>query len=1079
MTLQGPAGHSTDLRPLEVRLLGTLEVLRSGEAVPLAAMKERSLLAVLALHPGELVSAERLAEALWGESPPPGAPATLQSYVSKLRRVLGHDFIQTRAPGYVFAVDPEAVDAVRFARLLIQGRDALAASRLEEAVGLLKDGLSLWRGRALAEFSYEQFAQAEASRLEELRLVATEELFEAQLALGRHGEVISDLQSVIEDHPLRERLWGQLMVALYRSGRQAEALRAFQVARTTMAEELGIDPTPALCRLEAAILAHDSSLDSPPPAASTVGQSAMNSEVARRLVGREREMRHLDASLRRALGGTGQVVLVCGEPGIGKTRLIEELALRARAAHMNVAWGRSYEAEGAPALWPWVQAITELMGHCNRESLERALAPVADEIAQVVPEVRRIVPEAEPPPAHVREGARFRLYEAVSGLLTRLATGRPLLLAIEDLHWADSPSLQLLVLLASKVGEHRILIVATYRDVDPVVGEDLGEALAGLARSMTCTRLALSGLDPHEVGQYLAQVAGSEPSAHLVAAVHSRTDGNPFYVSELGRLLQTEQDSSTAEPKPISAGVPIGIRDVIRRRVSRLPPGTRALLTAAAVVGRDFDLDLVLALSEDRERALDLIEPALENRILVENCDTRARFRFSHSLVSETLYEEMTTIARARLHLRVGEAIERLHGGEDTSHLTELAYHFFRSLPVGPVEKAFTYAIRAAEAAQAGLGYEQAEELFVRATELAQDLPTADQATCELDAQVRLSRLLMMTQGYATARIGAISARARALCKVVGDVRRVAPVLWGLAMFSLATSDFDTAEQLGDELRKRAEGPDEPLLLLASSSVLGMASFCRGELATAQVRLAQAIALADRMDDSVLIAFFGQHPAPHYRAWAAVLEWLRGEPQMADRLMSEAFEVAIGLDHEFSRAPVLLFDAMLAAIEGDVDRARLRGNDTVELAERFGFAMFAAGGRAVRGWAAARQGDAAFADAELEAALAAQLGRGSTMMLTLILGLLADARRTEGNVDEALRVVEQALERCGSGKERFWEAELHRLRGELMLTTGELGNEAEENIRRAIAVAREQGARALEARAAETLRHLNTTARTM
>ena len=212
----------------------------------LRAAKVRALLAMLALHPGQVLSADRLAEGLWGEATPPSAANTLQGYVSQLRRALGPETVVTRSPGYLLAVPAEATDAGRFERLVAQGRTALADARPEEAAALLEQALELWRGPVLAEFAYESFVQAEAARLEELRLVATEELADAKLTLGGHVELVSQLRTLVDEHPLRERLWGQLMLALYRSGRQAEALRAFAELRRRLREELGIDPSPVL-----------------------------------------------------------------------------------------------------------------------------------------------------------------------------------------------------------------------------------------------------------------------------------------------------------------------------------------------------------------------------------------------------------------------------------------------------------------------------------------------------------------------------------------------------------------------------------------------------------------------------------------------------------------------------------------------------------------------------------------------------------------------------------------------------------------------------------------------------------------
>ncbi len=252
--------HRAGDSKLELRLLGPLEVSTGGRVVPIGGPKPRTLLAVLALEAGRVVSVDRLVEDLWPAEPPRTAPHTIQVYVSQLRKALGSEAISTRAPGYVLELEPERVDLHRFVRLADEGRAALGAGDAVAAEVSLREALGLWRGTALADFTYEPFAQAEIARLDELRLVALEARLEADLALGRHAELVSELEALVDSQPLRERPRAQLMLALYRAGRQAEALAAYRAARETLVEELGIDPGPELRNLEAAILRQDASL---------------------------------------------------------------------------------------------------------------------------------------------------------------------------------------------------------------------------------------------------------------------------------------------------------------------------------------------------------------------------------------------------------------------------------------------------------------------------------------------------------------------------------------------------------------------------------------------------------------------------------------------------------------------------------------------------------------------------------------------------------------------------------------------------------------------------------------------------
>ena len=265
---------------LEFRILGPLEVWDGEKALQLGGQRQRAVLAVLAMHVGEVVPSERLITYLWGESPPPTAATSLQNAVSQLRKALGADVVETRTPGYALNAERDAVDARRFERLLSEARSADADHRIR----LVRDALELWRGPALGEFAYESFAQTEAARLEELRLTAIEERIEAELELGSAAELVGELEAIVREHPLRERPRGQLMLALYRSGRQAEALQAYQDARRMLVEELGIEPTPALQQLHASILRQESALQ--PQVVPGAGEDQLGEVVRALLSGR-------------------------------------------------------------------------------------------------------------------------------------------------------------------------------------------------------------------------------------------------------------------------------------------------------------------------------------------------------------------------------------------------------------------------------------------------------------------------------------------------------------------------------------------------------------------------------------------------------------------------------------------------------------------------------------------------------------------------------------------------------------------------------------------------------------------------
>jgi DNA-binding SARP family transcriptional activator len=424
---------------MDYRILGPLEAFDGERELLLGGARQRAVLALLLLRANTALTRDMIVDELWGESPPQTVGKVLQNCVSALRKELpaGVDKLRTVGSAYVLQLEPGELDRDRFERGLADGRAALEAGELEDAAERLTTALGLWRGPPLCDFSYERFAQDEIGRLEELQVAALEDRIEADLALGRHSEVIPEVEALVGRQPLRERLRGQLMLALYRSGRQAEALAAYRDARRTLLGELGIEPGRALQQLEQKVLAQDPALDLEgdrrPRAAKTSGKAQPGRRAAEPVIGRDEELAALEAGLEDALAGRGRLFVIVGPPGAGKTRLADELASRAKGRGANILWGRGWHGGGAPAYWPWRQAIRDASA---------------------------TLPELD---GSDTEG-RFRFFEAVTELLRAEATQAPLMLVLDDLQAADEESLLLLEFVASEVAEMPALILALGRE---------------------------------------------------------------------------------------------------------------------------------------------------------------------------------------------------------------------------------------------------------------------------------------------------------------------------------------------------------------------------------------------------------------------------------------------------------------------------------------------------------------------------------------------------------------------------------------------------------------------------------------
>jgi DNA-binding SARP family transcriptional activator len=579
---------------MDFHILGPLEVLSDGQALKLGGQKQRALLAILLLEANRVVSSDRLIDALWEDEPPEGALKTLQVYVSRLRKLLGGERLRTQATGYLLRVEPDELDLARFRSLQEEGR--------------LQEALSLWRGSPLADFAYRRFAQTEIARLEELHLSCLEERIERDLVGGRHAELVGELEALVAEHPSRERFSGQLMLCLYRSGRQAEALELYRAARETLVEELGIEPGRELRALHQAILEQDPGLEVA-VAAEPAAESSRGG-----FVGREPERAELIAGLDDAFACHGRLFLVVGEPGIGKSRLAEQLTEHARIRGARVLVGRCWEAGGAPAYWPWVQALRGYIRASEPEALGAQLGDAAADLAQLLPELARLFPRLPEPPSLESEGARFRLFEGISSFLRNAAQVRPLVLVLDDLHAADEPSLLLLQFVAREIADSRLLVICAFRDVDPSLRDPLSSALAQLVREPQAAQVALPGLSTRDVGEYIELSTGVEPTTPLAQAIHAKTEGNPLFVVETVRLLDAERRIADASVEP---RIPLGVRAVIDQRLRRLSEGCRSLLLAASVLGREFGLDALTRLSElPRDALLDMLDEALAERVV-------------------------------------------------------------------------------------------------------------------------------------------------------------------------------------------------------------------------------------------------------------------------------------------------------------------------------------------------------------------------------------------------------------------------------------------------------------------------------
>ena len=447
-------------------------------------------------------------------------------------------------------------------------------------------------------------------------------------------------------------------------------------------------------------------------------------------VGRQHEIDALCAALDAACAGNGRLALIAGEPGIGKTRIALELTDHAADRDARIVWGRCHEEAGAPPYWPWAQILRAVAVARDVEELRADLDAGASDIAGIVPEIRSRLPDLDTPiTLSDPSETRFRLFGSIARFLINLSRRQALVLVLDNLHWADVPSLRLLEFLAQELADSRLLVVGTYRETELSRQHRLSDTLGALARVPHITRLHLSGLNADDVRRFVATAAGIIPPAWLTSAIHDQTDGNPLFVREVVRFLAQQGHFNGAVPAsatPTAIRLPEGVREVIGRRLNLLSATCNEILTVAAVIGREFTLDVLVRACQPRieETVVEALDEALAARLIEET--SPELYQFTHALVRITLYDELRTGQRRRLHHAVGEAIEAVHHRDPEPVLADLAYHFRTSGLGADVERAIDFATRAGRAADTLFAYEDAISFFQNALDMLDSLTVDD-----------------------------------------------------------------------------------------------------------------------------------------------------------------------------------------------------------------------------------------------------------------------------------------------------------------------------------------------------------------
>ncbi len=711
-----------------VRLCGPVGLDSEGRslAASLPGRQGRLLFAYLVLNRDRDCGRAELTDLLWPERPPAAADSALSALLSKLRRALGDGALVGRSELRLAPPGPMDVD-VEVA--------AGAAVRAEAATDLRDWSAAIEEARTVLAIDLQTFLPDcegpwvnECRReLEVVRVRALEVLAEAGLRMGGRelGTAEQAARAAVAAAPFRESAHRLLMEVHAAAGNPAEALRAFEELRVLLRDELGTSPGPAAMAIHERVLRGESAAQAPvevvvepvpvvawpPPLAAALDRHP--------LVGRTQELAELEQHWDEAVSGNRPLVLLSGDAGIGKTRLAAELGRRARDDGALVLYGRFDEQ----ALAPYQPVVEMIRGWSSGTSLE----PLRERLGSRAAELAILFGELGPPPAdHAApdgdaDARRLRFFDAVAALFGEAGATAPLVLVFDDLHWADRPTLQLLRHIVRSPQPRRALLLGTYREAELEPGHALLELIADVRREGMLRHLALTGLAECEVAALVDALGVPATDRAFITALHGETEGNPFFIEEVVRHLRETHHELGAHISLTEAGVPDGVREVTGRRLKRLGSEPRKALQVASVIGREFDYDVLAAVAPlEDEELISALEEGVDARVLRE-AGRVGRYAFTHALVRATLYDGLSQLRRARLHGRVGEAIERLRSADVDSQLPQLAHHFAQAAPVEQPERAIDFALAAARRADRLLAWEEAAQHYraaLRAREL-------------------------------------------------------------------------------------------------------------------------------------------------------------------------------------------------------------------------------------------------------------------------------------------------------------------------------------------------------------------------
>ncbi|MFL5759921.1 MAG: ATP-binding protein [Thermomicrobiales bacterium] len=1024
---------------LQIHLLGAFEMRQDAAVLPsLESARAESLLAYLLLHRGVPQPRQRLAFLLWPDSTEAQARTNLRHLLHTLRHALPDidRFLDVTPRTLQWRPNvPLWLDVGVFTEAM---RRALQ-DRADE-LSALREAIEVYRGDLL-EGCYDEWIIDERERLQTQLLNALERLTSLLDARGDYAEAIRYADLLLQHDPLREETYRLLMRLHDVRGDRARALHVYHVCAATLERELGVEPAAATRSLYEALLPDDRQVVVPQRQGTRLGGPP--------LVGRQSEWSCLTSLWHEAASGRAQFVQITGEPGIGKTRLVEEFRFWCVHHGAIAAEGRSYAAEGTLA---YGQVAAWLRAEAIRARLDRLDRASFSELSRLLPELR--VDGFQPEPLSENE-QRQRLFEA--GATAMLTSGVPVLLVADDLQWCDRESLQFLHYVIRARPEARLLVAATARSDEVDDRHPLGELQASLHRLDRCTEIQLERLTLEEIGALAGHILGrpvEEPDVHML---YQETEGSPLFVVEVLRAGWQSGGTGRASMSP-------KVQAVIQARLAQLSDPARALVDYAATIGRAFPTDVLAnAADANEDQFVHGLDELWRRRIIREQ--GAGMYDFGHDKIREVAYLSLSPARRSQVHLRVAQALESRFAQDLDQVSGELARHYEGA---GRKEQAIVWYGRAAEAALQLHSNDKAVRLIEKALDLLRALPeTSEQLRRELALLEPLSAPLGISQGWATDRMATMLNRALDLSRALG-LEPSSPILRSLSIASLSRRDFAAASDYGERLRARGERNANDILLVEADYVLGIAAYWQGGFQTARAHFEAAVrryAPAHRREH---LLHYGLDPKVICLSRLANTLWVLGYPASAIRAKDDALAFANQVGHSYSREVTLVFAAFLALELHDNEAIRAYAQEFMRLQGEHGTRAIQTNSRAFDGYVDILDGRQAGGIARIQQALAdvdeADYAPGQR---STIWRLLLEAYVVAGDALAGLAATNGALASASGG--RLYEAEFRRLRAEFLIALGAGPDQVESELERSLAVAQNQGALMYELRTAMSL----------